>query len=1285
LERSNAEAARASVATVAIRATMGNCAVSALSGPLEGGCVRFRVLGPIEALDDHGRVLPCAGQQLRLLGLLLVSDLELVPTDVAIDALWSDALPAHPANALQLVVSRLRRVVGEQTIVFDAGGYGLDVDDDEATDARRFERLLAAGRTAIDTGEHGAGAERLREALGLWRGHAFQDIRYEPFAAVETRRLEALRLACVEARIEADLALGRHAGIVGEVHALVEEHPLRENLRAQLMLALYRCGRQADALAAYRAGQRMLAEELGLQPSPTLRGLERAILRHDSRLLSLDQSTPRSGRREVVCVAADVRATDAGDPLDPEILRSVMERCHRVMEDVSRTHGDPLRELRADGMTAVFGSPVAHEDDASRAVGAAFALRERLAALGEELAGSGIVLETRTSLTAGTTLTPDGPAGASLPVGDAVTAAPRLARDADHGEIVIDDACRALVGDAVVTQVRSAGSFVLTAQRAAAMVGPPRAALVGRRRELAALSDVFERCTQGHAPHLATVLGEPGIGKSRLARELADHLAGRATVLLGRCRAYGEGITYWPLREMVVALAGDRPLEHFLHEAEDAAAVAASVSATLGLGEGAPGEATPWAFRRLFTLLARDRPVLLVFEDVHWAQPPLLDLIEHLAARLAGAPVTLLCLARPELLTLRPAWGADALHATSLPLRRLSDDDSRALLRAGRALTEADVARVADRAAGNPLFLEQLAMHVAERTGTMRLPPALRALLAARLDLLGHEERALVDAGAIEGETFHLGGVLALVPDTSRSEAATALDGLVARELLAPERAAIGGETAWGFRHALVRDAAYASLPKQLRVDGHERLAGWLAQCATDVPEADARIGWHLERACWAAAELGQEPARRAQLAAGAAQRLGAAAEAAHQRGDLPSEIAFLDRATGLVAEDDPARAELLTALAAALFEAGTLERATTVAEQAHALGERLGLARVRWLAAVELERLRLFTHPERVDVDASLLVSDRAAKALRAQGDDLGLARARYLNCELVWLTGRSEAGFRSARDVVRHARRAGSGFEVDTGVAYMAWALVVNRTPVSKALQECAALERAVVGRFAELSVQGFRAVLHAMAGRFAPAREQLARSRRGLEELGLQQASVWMAVYAAVADVLAGDLVAAERALDDAERIAEAIGDRWFYSTILVDRAHVLLAQERPEAAAAAVERIERTPVPTDMEWRIKRHAARAKLAARQGDPRHALAEARRATTLADGTEMHTFRADAHRDLADVAWRTGDHEVALNAATLALRLYDVKENVATAAQLRARLPARALQADD
>ena len=168
-------------------------------------------------------------------------------------------------------------------------------------------------------------------------------------------------------------------------------------------------------------------------------------------------------------------------------------------------------------------------------------------------------------------------------------------------------------------------------------------------------------------------------------------------------------------------------------------------------------------------------------------------------------------------------------------------------------------------------------------------------------------------------------------------------------------------------------------------------------------------------------------------------------------------------------------------------------------------------------------------------------------------------------------------------------------------------------------------------------------------------------------------MQQASVWMAVYAAMADVLAGDLEAAERALDDAERTALAIGDRWFASTILVDRAHVLLAQESPAAAAAAVKRIESTPVPTDIEWRIKRHAARAKLAARQGDAPHALAEARRATTLADGTEMHAFRADAHRDLADVAWRAGDHEAALNAAAFALRLYEVKENVAAAAQLR------------
>ena len=364
-----------------------------------------------------------------------------------------------------------------------------------------------------------------------------------------------------------------------------------------------------------------------------------------------------------------------------------------------------------------------------------------------------------------------------------------------------------------------------------------------------------------------------------------------------------------------------------------------------------------------------------------------------------------------------------------------------------------------------------------------------------------------------------------------------------------------------------------------------------------------------------------------------------------------------------------------MPALAATLFEAGSLERAAEVAEAARALGLRLGVERVHWRAVVEIERLRLFRHPETVDPDASLAVADDAVTALHRLGDDLGLARAHYLSCELVWLKGDSEAGFHNAERTVHYARRAGTGFEIDTGVSYMAWALVVNAIPVSRAIARCEQLERVVAGRFAALSVRGFRAVLDAMAGRFELARSELAAARAGLVELGMQQASVWMAVYDAVAEMLAGDAAAAVQALEDAERIAIEIGDRWFLSTILVDRAHAVLAQADVGAAAEAVAAIDGVAAPHDMEWQVKRHAARGKLAALQGDAESALSEARTAVALADATAMFTFRADAYRDLAEVAARSGRREDAGRATATALALYAAKENAAAVAQLRGR----------
>ena len=805
----------------------------------------------------------------------------------------------------------------------------------------------------------------------------------------------------------------------------------------------------------------------------------------------------------------------------------------------------------------------------------------------------------------------------------------------------------------------------LDARPTAADDGP----LVGREPELERLGEAFEHAAREREPRLVTVIGEPGIGKSRLAREFAARLGGRATVLEGRCLPYGSGITYWPVREMVLQAARGRPLEALTAGMPDGAAAAASVAGTLGLGEGAPGEATPWGFRRLFEAVARDAPLVLRFDDVHWAEPPLIDLVDDLAARLADAPVLLVCLARPELLAARPAWAATAIR-----LGPLSADESRALLAGRRGLSAPQLTAVSERAGGNPLFLEQLAVHVTERDAP-GLPPALHALLAARLDLLAPRERALLDAAAIEGERFHLGGVLALVEDVEAEDARRSLDALVERELLLPATGEIAAEHAWRFRHALVRDAAYASMPKAVRASGHERLASWLALIEDRVPEADARIGGHLERAHAAAAELGRAAPELDALAARAAHRLSEAGGRAHRRGDLPSEIAFLARAADLLGADDPTRAELLPVLASALIEAGTLERAAAVADAALAAGERLGLARVRWRADVERTRLRAFRHPDTVDPEASVALAQRAVAALGELDDELGLARAYTLWCEVLWLTGSPGIGYRNAEHAVRHARRARSGFDADNGVSLMAWALVVNAVPVSEARRRCAELEREVAGRFAAMTVRGFGAVLDAMDGRFDRAREELASARSGLAQLGLKQASVWMAVFDAEAEMLAGDGAAAERALDDAMRLAVEIGDRWFESTILVDRAHAVLAQDRPGGAAEAVARIDDVPAASDMEWRVKRHAARGKLAALAGDADHALREARAATALADATEMFTFRADAHRDLAEVATRCGRAAEASAATAAALALYDAKENVAAAARLRAR----------
>ena len=499
-----------------------------------------------------------------------------------------------------------------------------------------------------------------------------------------------------------------------------------------------------------------------------------------------------------------------------------------------------------------------------------------------------------------------GPAGSRS--GDVVEAAARLARDAAPGEILDRRSHPGVARRCCAHRPRD-----VRALRAARAGRAPRgrAAPTPRSSAVSVSCGCWTRPSSARRrraqPQLVTVIGEPGIGKSRLARELTARLGGRATVLEGRCLPYGLGITYWPVREMVLQAAGGRPLETLTAGLADGAAAAASVAGTLGLGESAPGEATPWGFRRLFGAVARDGPLVLLFEDVHWAEPPLLDLVDDLAAtpdRRAGAAA----LPRPPRAARRPPGvGLGAAGVTAVRLGPLSADESRpATGRPQRPLgVTADGGRGASR---RQPALPRAAGRARGRArrATAVLPPALHALLAARLDLLAPQERSLLDAAAIEGERFHLGGVLALVEDLQEVDASRSLDTLVDRELLLPARAEIAGEHAWRFRHALVRDTAYASMPKAARAQGHERLANWLELIETRVPEADAWIGTHLERAHGAAVELGRATPELEALAARAAQRLAEAGSRAHRRGDLPSEIAFLSRAAAAAGRRRP-------------------------------------------------------------------------------------------------------------------------------------------------------------------------------------------------------------------------------------------------------------------------------------------------------------------------------------------------------------------------------------------
>jgi DNA-binding SARP family transcriptional activator len=1254
--------------------------------------MEVRLLGSLELAED-GRPVAVGGvRQRAVLALLVLHANQVVPAERLLVELWGEDAPPTAVNALQAAVSRLRRVLPPGRLITRPVGYLFRAAPHEV-DVDRFEQLLAGGREALAGGDAAEAAETLRRALALWRGPALADFRFDPFAQAEIARLEELRLVCTEERIEADLALGAAAELVGELQRLTAEQPLRERLRGQLMLALYRSDRQADALAVYRDVHDLFAEELGLEPAPALRELEAAILRQDPALGAPEAPSPVAApvpeRKPVTVLCVELRVTvDAGAALDPEALDGALGGALAVLGSALERYGGKLVAVAGERVLGVFGVPVLHEDDALRAAQAALAARSALDAEATLLAERGLRLTVRCGLATGEALV-GGPDAAGF-AGDATGRAVELAAAAVAGEILVGDATLQLAAGALEVEQAGPGRGRLRAARPGARPRAVRldAPLVGRDAERRRLAEAFLRARVERAPVLVTVLGEAGIGKTRLARELAAQVAAEATVLTGGCLPYGEGVTFWPLRELVRETgAGEgsrQELEALLAGEADAERVAECLSGAIGSsGQGVSSAVEIfWAARRLVETLARREPLLVVLDDLQWAEPTFLDLVEALAAQAEAAPVLLVCLARPELLEQRPAWAAGAARTVSVELGPLADDDATTLLGALAGALPAAWRRreLLAAAGGNPLFLEQLVASVGEQRrgeGLPPLPPTIQALLAARLERLGPAERAVLTRAAVLGVEFSPPAVAELLPEEARAPLPRHLRALAAKGLLESPRTGRGAGEGFRFRHILVQQAAYRAVPKSLRADLHERHVRWLERGAgRRAGDHDEILGYHLEQAYRYRSELGRVGPQEQALAARASERLATAARGALVRGDSPAGAHLLERAVSLLG-DQPARTALLPTLGVALLESGRLEDADRVLEKAveHATAE--GDARLEARARVEQQVVRIQAGSSK-GLARARRVADAVLVTLGEQGDDLGLCRALCLRASIEWTEGLVAGADEAWRQATEHARRAGDERELFEILCWRASAAVMGPAPVPEAISRCTKIRRQVrsspVAVAATLHPLG---LLHAMDGDFDQARRLIRQGNAILDELDRLQSAV--SHHEAHVEMLAGRPEVAEERLRLGYGRLQEMGERALLPTTAAMLAQAVHAQGRYQEADAFCLVSEQTAAPEDFSTQVMWRGVRAKLLGRRGRLGEAAALAREAVRLAEPTDMLTIRADALVDLAEVLNLRGPSAEADAAAGEGLSLYDRKGDRVSAARVRRQLSAQ------
>jgi class 3 adenylate cyclase len=962
----------------------------------------------------------------------------------------------------------------------------------------------------------------------------------------------------------------------------------------------------------------------------------------------LQTAAPEREQRKIVTVLfCDVTGSTAlGESTDPEALRALLARYFERMKGIIEAHGGTVEKFIGDAVMAVFGVPTLHEDDAQRACRAAVEMRDAFTELG---------ITGRIGVTTGEVVTGT---AERLATGDAVNVAARLEQAAAPGEVLVGAETLTLARGAVTVEpvepltLKGKSKPVPAFRLISAHVELARSfatPMIGRETELRRLRDAFAQAVHDNSCQLFTVLGSAGVGKSRLAGEFLDDIDAR--VVRGNCLSYGEGITYWPVVEIIKQLDA-------LPEAE----AAVPIRSLLGESDAATSaEEIAWGFRKLIEEQAHEQPIVCVLDDLHWAEETLLDLVEHVADLSRGAPILLLCMARPELLEKRPAWGGGKWNSTTVLLEPLDAAETELLLDELGGVESGLRERVATSAEGNPLFLEEmLALVRVSGDGEISVPPTIQALLAARLDQLDPAERAVLERGSVEGHVFHQSAVQALADGEPQ---APRLVALVRKQLVRPDAPQFAGEEAFRFRHLLIRDAAYDALPKGVRADLHERFAYWLEGRGADLLELDEILGHHLEQAARYKSELEQPDAF---LAERAAERLAAAGRRALGRGDDRAAASLLERALELTRplrldihlEVDLADAHVADPRTAARIAARAAERASTLDDAA-----------ARLLGRVVSARYRLEFEDATNELDA---LAHEAVPVLELADDNAGLAHVWTALGELANHRGLWDEVTRNRLRALEHARKAGQ--PTQTAGPLAAYHFVLGSEPADALLSKLEELLPSVSHPGLMLN----KARLLAMLDRPAEARSLALQGGERLRELtGEEGGENYLAEIATVAgdDNAAADYL---RVFCDRLEAHHRLNNLSTYAPML---GRSLCTLGRYDEAELLAERGRTLGHEEDLVTQALWRQTQSRVLAHRGRPGEAEALAREAVAVTERTNGLNYQGDALCDLAEALTADERADEAAAALEQALDRYERKRNVAMARRVREQLGATQL----